>query len=112
MKLKATFALLIWIAPLASPLLPSQAGCESACCMVEVGACHSEMFMWACAAMDASVAPLAVPAVVAPHYMSHALPPYSVRYTAGSSANRPLALSGKGEFARTFHPPQLIPLLI
>ena len=112
MKLKATFALLIWIAPLASSLLPSQAACESVCCTVEVGACHSEMFMWACAAMDAGVAPHVVPAVVSPQHISHALPPYSVRYTAGSGANRPLALSGKAEFARTFHPPQLIPLLI
>ena len=112
MNPKATFALLVWIAPLVSPLLPSQADCESPCCMVEVGVCHSEMSMQACFAVDVEVVPHTVPAVVAPQYKSAALPTYSVRYTAGASANRPLALSGKGEFARTFHPPQLIPLLI
>jgi len=112
MKLKAIFALLIWIAPLASPLLPSQAACESACCIVEVDACCSDMSMRACSALDADVAPHAVSAVVAPQYRSDALPVYSVLYTTGTSASRPFALSGKANFARTSHPPQFIPLLI
>ena len=112
MKLKATFALLIWIAPLVSPLLPSQAACESACCMVEVYACCSDISMRACSGMDAEVAPHAVLVVVAPQYRSDALPAYSVLYTTGTSASRPFALSGRADFARSFHPPQFIPLLI
>ena len=112
MNPKATFALLVWIAPLVSPLLPSQADCESPCCMVEVGVCHSEMSMQACFAMDVEVAPHAVPAVVSPQYKSAALPTYSVLYPAGASASLAFALTGRVDFARTFHPPQLIPLLI
>ena len=112
MKLKATIALLIWIAPLVSPLLSSQADCESPCCMVEVCACHSEMSMPTCSTMDVEVAPHTVPAVASPQYKSAALPTYSVLYRAGTSANRPLPLSGRAEFARILPSPQFIPLLI
>ena len=112
MNLKATCALLIWLAPLASPLLPSQAACESACCMAGMDACTSDMTMQACSGMDAEEAPHAVPAVVAPQFRSDALHATSVPTTAGTSMSQPCALSGRAGFARGFHPPQFIPLLI
>ena len=112
MKLKAPIALLIWIAPLASPLLPSQADCESPCCMVEVGTCLSEMSMAACSTMDIEAAPHTVPAVVGPQNKSAALPTYSMLYLAGASANRTFALTGRDDIAGILAPPQFIPLLI
>ena len=112
MNFKATTALLIWIAPLASPLLPSQADCMSRCCMVKVGTCLSEMSMQACSNMDIDVAPQPVPAVVAPQYKCAGLPTYSVLYLAGGCAYRIFALTGGADFARILLPPQLIPLLI
>ena len=56
MNLKAALVLLVWIAPLVTPLLPAHSVCEAACCVAAEDLCHQESSNQDCTAMTEGIA--------------------------------------------------------
>ncbi|MEE9162063.1 MAG: hypothetical protein V3U35_03740 [Candidatus Neomarinimicrobiota bacterium] len=65
MKLKATLVLLIWTAPLVTPLIPAQAECEMTCCGMAGEVCPSAGVAPDCLAMATGAAEHTLPVVPA-----------------------------------------------
>ncbi len=94
MKLKATLVLLIWTAPLVTPLIPAQIECEMVCCCMVADVCPSAGVAPVCPAMASGAAEHSLPVVPAALTKGGASPAKTVLQTVIGSQGHDFPLDG------------------
>ena len=112
MKIKATLVLLVWIAPLVTPLLPAHSACDANCCVAVEDLCHQESSHQDCPAMTEGIAGHPIPIARAPVPKSSGGPASGFSTIANAHLGHEFAGTIPVEPALSNLAPRFLPLII